>query len=60
MARNRKRHPGFTAVSERIARRERISEKRARAILSASTRRASKRARLHNPYLDNVLKKRRR
>ena len=46
--------PGFTAVAASIARRGRLSTKRARAVLAASTRRASRKARTRNPYLDRV------
>ena len=44
MARKSAAHPGFKAVSRGIARRQGISQKRANAILAASTRRAGPKA----------------
>jgi len=45
---------GFTANAGRIARRQGISMKRARAILAAGTRRASAAAKRRNPRLKRV------
>lgn len=47
-------HPGFRAVQEKIARQRGISMDRAGAILAASTRRASPRAKKANPRLYRV------
>ena len=44
-----KKHPGFKAVQNKIARRQGISKKRAGAILAASSRRASAKAKRKNP-----------
>jgi hypothetical protein len=49
-----KAHPGFKAVARKIARRRGKSLKRARAILAASTRRASAAAKRRNPRLKRV------
>jgi hypothetical protein len=49
-----KKHPGFKAVQAKIARREGISQERAGAILAASTRRASSKAKKANPRLTRV------
>ncbi len=49
-----KAHPGFKAVSKKIARKRGVSAKRARAILAASTRKASKAAKRRNPRLKRV------
>jgi hypothetical protein len=54
MSRNRRRHPGFAAVAARIARHQAVPIRRARAELAAATRRASKAAKVRNPYLDRV------
>lgn len=48
------KHPGFTRVAKKIARKEGISEKRASAELAASTRRASASAKKKNPSLRKV------
>lgn len=53
-------HPGFEAVSDRIARRTNprtgrpYGRERARAILAAASRRASDRAKAENPALEKV------
>ena len=47
-------HPGFDAVAAKISRQDGVSPDRARAILGASTRRASAGARERNPRLDRV------
>lgn len=47
-------HPGFRVIARRIARRQRISEARARAILAAGARNASPAARRRNPRLRRV------
>lgn len=49
-----KKHPGFAAVQKKIAQKEGISEKRAGAILAASSRRASTKAKKANPRLKRV------
>jgi hypothetical protein len=49
-----KKHPGFKKVAKRIAGKEKISLKRARAELAVGTRRAGKAARKKNPRLDRV------
>lgn len=49
-----KTHPGFTAVASKIAAKEGVSKERAGAILAASTRRASARAKHKNPRLYRV------
>lgn len=50
----KKAHPGFNAVSSRIATQEGVSPKRADAILAASSRRASSSAKKANPRLKRV------
>lgn len=47
-------HPGFKAVASQIAKREGISKERASAILAASTRNASRKAKKRNPRLKRV------
>lgn len=49
-----KEHPGFKAVQQKIARKEGFSEKVAGAILAASTRKASAKAKAKNPRLNRV------
>lgn len=49
-----KKHPGFKAVAESIARRQGIPKERAAAILAAATRRASAKAKKKNPRLKRV------
>lgn len=49
-----KKHPGFKAVQEQIARKEGISKERAGAMLAAKTRRASPAAKKANPRLKRV------
>jgi len=49
-----KKHPGFAAVESKIAKKEGISKKRAGAILAASSRGASKKAKKTNPALKKV------
>lgn len=49
-----KKHPGFKAVQKKIAKKQGISEKRAGAILAASTRKASPAAKKANPRLKRV------
>lgn len=53
-ARHTKAHPGFKSVARGIAKRQGISQKRANAILAASTRRASSAAHKKNPRLARV------
>lgn len=48
------KHPGFKKVAENIAANEGISMKNASAILAASTRRASSKAKKTNPRLKRV------
>lgn len=49
-----KAHPGFAAVAAKIAAREGVSKDRAGAILAASSRGASAKAKRHNPRLRRV------
>jgi len=49
-----KKHPGFKAVQNKIAKKEGIPAKRAGAILAASTRKASPAAKKANPRLKRV------
>ena len=49
-----KAHPGFEMTAEHIARREGISIERARAMLAAGARGASKAAHKRNPRLNRV------
>lgn len=49
-----KKHPGFKAVQKKIAAKEGVSEGAAGAILAASTRKASAKAKKANPKLKNV------
>lgn len=48
------KHPGFDKASSDIARKEGVSQKRADAILAASSRGASKAAKAKNPRLKRV------
>lgn len=48
------KHPGFKKVSASIAKKEGVSEKRADAILAASSRKASPAAKKANPALKRV------
>jgi hypothetical protein len=50
----RKAHPGFKAVQSKIAKQQGVSKKRAGAMLAASTRRASAKAKKANPRLKRV------
>lgn len=54
MAKLRNPHPGFEAVEEKIEKQQGVGEKRAGAILAASTRRAGSAARKANPRLNRV------
>jgi hypothetical protein len=49
-----KKHPGFKSVQRSIAKKEGVSEKRAGAILAASSRNASAAAKRANPRLNRV------
>lgn len=49
-----KAHPGFKAVQSQIAKREGISKDRAGAIIAASSRNASAKAKKANPALKRV------
>lgn len=51
------KHPGFKAVSAKIAAKEGLSKKSADAILAASSRGASAKAKKANPRLKRVSKK---
>ena len=53
-----KKHPGFKAVQKKIA--VKYGMKRAGAILAASTRRASEKAKRKNPRLKRVKGKKRK
>ena len=48
------KHPGFASVQNKIAKKEGVSEKSAGAILAASSRGASKKAKKANPRLKRV------
>lgn len=48
------KHPGFKKVASQIARKEGVGRQAAAAILAASTRRASARAKSRNPRLKRV------
>jgi hypothetical protein len=50
-----KKHPGFKAVSGRIASKQGVSKARANAMLAAGTRRAGAKAKRKNPRLKRVL-----
>lgn len=50
----KKAHPGFKAVAGKIAAKEGISQDRAGAILAASSRGASAKAKKANPRLKRV------
>jgi len=49
-----KKHPGFKAVQNNIAKKQGISKEAAGAILAASTRNASAKAKAKNPRLKRV------
>jgi hypothetical protein len=49
-----KKHPGFEKVSAKIAKKQGISQEKADAILAASSRGASKKAKKANPKLKKV------
>lgn len=49
-----KSHPGFRAVQDKIAKKQGISDKKAGAILAASTSGASAAAKRRNPRLKRV------
>ncbi len=49
-----KKHPGFKAVQNKIAAKEGISKEKAGAILAASSRHASAKAKKANPALKKV------
>jgi hypothetical protein len=51
-----KKHPGFSAVQNKIARKEGVSKNAAGAILANATRHAGKSARKANPRLNRVKK----
>lgn len=48
------KHPGFAAVSEKIAHKEGMPLDRAKAVLAASSRGASAKAKKMNPNLKKV------
>ena len=50
----KKTHPGFKSVQASIAKKEGVSKKRAGAILAASSRNASAKAKRANPRLKRV------
>lgn len=50
----KKPHPGFAAVSSKIENKEGVSKERADAILAASSRNASPKAKKDNPRLKKV------
>jgi len=49
-----KKHPGFKAIQERIAKKQGVSKESAGAILAAATRKASASAKRKNPRLKKV------
>lgn len=49
-----KKHPGFKAVQNKIAKKEGVSKKAAGAILANATRHASAKAKKANPHLKRV------
>jgi len=49
-----KKRPGFEAVQSKIAKEQSVSKDRAGAILDASSRGASKKAKAANPALNKV------
>lgn len=49
-----KKHPGFKAAQDKIAKKEGVSKKAAGAILADSSRKASKGAKKKNPNLKKV------
>lgn len=49
-----KKHPGFKAVQNRIAKKQGISKKSAGAILASAGRKASKKAKRKNPRLKRI------
>ena len=49
-----KKHPGFKAVQNSIAKKEGVSKKAAGAILASATRKTSPAAKKANPNLKNV------
>jgi hypothetical protein len=49
-----KKHPGFTAVQDKIAKKEGVSKDAAGAILASASRGASKSAKASNPRLNKV------
>lgn len=49
-----KKHPGFKAVASKISKKEGVSKERASAILAASSRGASAKAKKANPRLKRV------
>lgn len=52
-----KKHPGFEKASEKIAKKEGVSQKAADKILASSTRKASAKAKAKNPNLKRVKSK---
>lgn len=54
MSKSNKKHPGFSKVANSIAKKEGISKQEASAMLAASTRNASSKAKKKNPRLKKV------
>ena len=52
----KKSHPGFKSVQNSIAKKEGISKEKAGAILAASSRNSSAKAKKSNPRLNRVKK----
>lgn len=48
------KHPGFKKVAQKIAKKQGVSAERAKAMLAASTRKASASAKQRNPRLKRV------
>ncbi|MEM5776911.1 MAG: hypothetical protein QXJ06_00495 [Candidatus Aenigmatarchaeota archaeon] len=54
MKKKTEKHPGFKKVAQKIARKQGIPIKQARAILASATRKASPEAKRRNPRLKRV------
>ncbi len=54
MAKTSKKHPGFSAVQNKISKKEGVSKAAAGAIVASAARNASKAAHKSNPRLNKV------
>jgi hypothetical protein len=54
MERMKEKHPGFAKVASKIAKKEGVPMKNAKAIVAATSRRASEKAKMANPMLKKV------